>query len=358
MKKKFLLASLTFCLLLFGSTGPSPAQADREVPSLDALDEMIQKGWKPVAEGVLQRERGDRIVETFAFGTEGFNWVAKDLQARLERMQEEYRQYPSKKLARAIEKHKAEIARVKGVEKSGELSSSVDSVIINGCDISYGVSGNAYSRSDGGAEAWARAYFHNNCGYWGDTYAYAYARATEGTTTTTVTQTDPRSGTWVDSYAFASARGTTNCYSEAYGSVYSSALGVYYSWSPPYNTQCANPLSVTITGVTSTIILGYNCKTVTWSASVSGGASPFSYSWTINGGWAGSGSSVSRTFCGSNWTYSEVVNVGVTVTDRVGQTASDTHSTTINYYYRCDDPCFCASPDGLLPIEPCYATPE
>jgi hypothetical protein len=257
-------------------------------------------------------------------------------------MQQEYAKYPSKKLARAINRQKAQITRVEQTgqvaeptEKSGELSSTYDKVIINGCDVAYGAHVNAFPLNGGGAGASSDAYFHNNCGLLGDTNAYAYSRATTGITTNTQTTTDPRSnGTWYDSVAAANTSGSSDCYSEASANVTSGSLGIFYSISATPNYTCSPPVppvSVTITGPLLSLVTGYACTTVQWTASVSGGTPAYNYTWYRDGYNAGTGSTYVETFCGGGSNYTETVNLSVTVSDGISQSASDTHTTSVTY---------------------------
>jgi hypothetical protein len=72
--KKLLLASLVLCLSVLGITPLSlAAQVDRETP-VDPLMKLEREGWKPVAEGVMQRDRGDgkaRVSRTVRKGLPG-----------------------------------------------------------------------------------------------------------------------------------------------------------------------------------------------------------------------------------------------------------------------------------------------
>ena len=335
MKQKLSFASLVLCLLIGSGTRPSLADSlEGEASPPDSYAQMLKKGWKPVAEGVLQRDRGDGTVETFAFGSEGFTWAAQHLAGQLERMEKEYAKYPSRKLARAIAKQKVQIAQVEQThqpaEKSGELESAYGKSDPP-CQISYGGSASAFPISGSGAGAKSDAYFHNTCGLLGDTNAYAFSRADTSTQTTY----DPRiNGAWQDSAAVANSTGGTDCYSEASAHVVSGSLNIFYSVVAVPNYTCGPPvppMSVTITGSTQATISGYNCTTLQWSASVSGGAAPYTYSWYYNGFYVGSSSGYSETFCGNNVAGTQPISLSVTVSDSLGQSASDTHAATLKY---------------------------
>jgi hypothetical protein len=96
-------------------------------------------------------------------------------------------------------------------------------------------------------------------------------------------------------------------------------------------TYTVAALTVTISGPATASISGTSCQTITWTSAVSGGTSPFSYAWKIDGVAAGTSSSTSKTFCGSNTTQTQTVNVALTVTDSGSQSASANYTTTINY---------------------------
>jgi hypothetical protein len=179
------------------------------------------------------------------------------------------------------------------------------------------------------------AYFSANCGKPGHTEAYVYVRATLNGTTSTHSVFDPSdsySGEYVSSYASWSLQGGPDCYSQASSSVNSVQLGISYSTFDE-NYQCPPPpVYVTITGPTSSSITGFTCRTLTWTASASGGTPGYSYAWYRDGYYVGAGSSYSETFCGDNIAWTEYVNLSVTATDAAWNQATDTHTTTVRYY--------------------------
>jgi hypothetical protein len=276
-------------------------------------------------------------------------------------MQAEYKAYPSRKLARVIEKMKAEIIRIQKALRNNEIPTLQEKVLLNGCDVTYGASADAYYRTDvRGVGATASSYFSNNCYAPGHTEAYAYVRATLNGTTSTHSVFDPSdsySGEYVNSSASWSLQGGPDCYSQASASVNSVQVGLSYSVFDE-NYQCPPPPpTVTISGLTSTSITGYTCRTITWTATVSGGVPGYSYAWYRDGYYVGSGSSYSETFCGDNIAYTQYVNLSVNVTDSVGSPASDTHTTRINYYRStttCDpyDPYKSTAALPYCPVEP------
>jgi hypothetical protein len=202
------------------------------------------------------------------------------------------------------------------------------------CNICYSASADAsYLTSGQGVTAIADAKFNSDCGYSGNTYAQAYARATVNTTTTTVNQEDPKTGTSVTSHAVATVNGSLDCYSSAYASVQSSSLGIYYDTSDN-NSLCPAPpsptMTVTMTGPSSIYFSTATCSTKTWSASVSGGLSPYSYTWFYNGTQVGTGTSYSRSVCYSSADFT----IQVTVTDSstpTPQSVSVTRTVFVDY---------------------------
>lgn len=83
------------------------------------------------------------------------------------------------------------------------------------------------------------------------------------------------------------------------------------SYTPP-------PLSVSISG-RSTVKPNVSCE---WTAVPSGGTTPYTYSWTKNGSYAGSGSSLTTSFSSSG-------TLGVQVTDGAASQASGSKSITV-----------------------------
>lgn len=357
MLKKLLFTALVLCLSLFGITSPSfAARADGETPVVDTLAKLEREGWKPLTEGVLQRQKGGNKVETFAYGPEGMKWVLQELEGRYIEMTDAYKAEPTRKLRQSIRKLRGTIEGIREGLEAGEFSSPLDkaSTTVNGCDISFGYHADAYPLNPGpGVGAAANSYFYNNCNFQGEVYAEAKGYATNGSLVTERNEFDgPKYGPNISAAASTSVSGRPSCYSSAYSYVYSSVIG-FYSASDS-NSQCPDPpLTVTISGPSSVSISGYNCRTLTWTANASGGVPPYiSYNWVVDGWSAGSGSSYSDTFCGDNINWTQTVNLQVTVTDSVYNTASDSHSTTI-YYSRsstCDP--YAANPDIICPVEP------
>jgi serine protease len=114
-------------------------------------------------------------------------------------------------------------------------------------------------------------------------------------------------------FATAQDRGTWGR-DDFYGyGIVDAAAAVGYQPPPP-------PFTVTIVGNTE-IQASLSCQ---WSAIVSGGTAPYSYSWTVNGAPAGDNSaSLSYENDGSSFT------ITVTVTDQTGAIVPDDHAVAI-----------------------------
>ena len=352
MKLKSLSIYAVICLAALVSARPGFSQQLQPLQNDPPLViQMLQEGWDKVAEGVLQRTAGSGKVETFTYGEKGLRWTARQLDARLEFLENEYDAHPSTDLARVIASLKAGLIEVdqnlKGGVGQAEMPTGED---LDACTISY----DALAAADGitnysqapGTLASASASYSSNCGQIGNSYAYAYARATAGTVTTTKTQEDPKyNSTSVASAAAVSAPGGSDCYSEAYARAWSPTLNINYEVSDTnYNCPYAPPpLSVSISGPSYVYLDDYTyCTTVTWTASASGGVPGYSYAWYIGGYYQGSGTSLSNTYCGT----SERVDVSVAAYDSASQSASNSFTTWIYYEPSCSYGCGCLVDGG------------
>lgn len=87
--------------------------------------------------------------------------------------------------------------------------------------------------------------------------------------------------------------------------------------------------SVTINGSTDETFLGTGCRNVTWTSTVSGGSSPYTYQWKYNGTniATATASSYTRSVCHTHSSFT----LSLTVTDSTSGTGSDTHSVTVTY---------------------------
>ena len=335
-RRKYWTAAI--CLgvtILLGGDGLSAAEPVKKQAD-DAKATMEAEGWKQISEGVFERRLGAEKVEHLGFGREGLSWIIGEMNRKLELLREEQESYPSEKLSQVIDNLNARIAGAKSKlwkldqnqtrsqnEVEG-MSMMTEAVTGASCSsICYSATADAYGlTSSQGVGAFAEAKFNSTCGYSGDTYAYAYARATQGTVTTTKTQEDPRTGTNITSSASASWNGSLDCYSEAYATVSSSALGISYSTSDSNYSCPAQPCTVAITGTSYEFFSTSSCRSRTWTANVSG-CTPSTYQWKYNGAVVGSGSTYTRSIC----SYLGSFNLEVTVNG----TAYDDHSVTVEY---------------------------
>jgi hypothetical protein len=291
--------------ILLGGDGLSAADPVK-TQSDDARAKRETEGWKQITEEVFERRLGPNKVEHLGFGREGLSWGIGEMDRRLELLREEQESYPSEELSQVIDDLTARIAAARSElwkldqNEAEGMSSMTEAVTGPSCSsICYSATADAYPlTSSQGVGAVAEAKFNSTCGYSGDTYAYAYARATLGTTMNVDSQEDPRTGTNVTSSASASENGGPDCFSEAFSSVSSSALEIYYSTSDTnYSCPVVQPLNVTMSGPSSADFTTATCSTKTWSASASGGTTPYSYNWYYNGTPVGTGTSYSRSVC-------------------------------------------------------------
>ena len=346
MKRTGLFVSLAVCLAFFGVSRPSLAGSSNEPPA-GLLGNMQQEGWRLVGPGVLQRNLENKTVETLGFGAEGLQFKLDEMKAHYAFLRAELERQPENRdLRRAIRAHRAEILRtaaaLENAKSSGEMG-SINEKTAGGidCTIKYGAHVNAFHLTGGspGVGATTDAYFNSNCGQTGEVYAHSFSRATGADNVIrTATHTDPTSGVRTGGNVTASTSdtvvGVRDCYSFSYASVTSYDLGITYEQSVS-NSACPNPLNVSAYVDYSYVQLyGYQCQTVTWTAAVSGGNYPYSYTWTRNGYYLGSGPSYSEMFCGSNYSSSYGADATVTVTDNSspGQSGSASASTWIYTY--------------------------
>jgi hypothetical protein len=339
LKKFSILAALFLSMTISGTRAGFAQLQPLQPQDPDWLVRMYEDGWQKVQEGVLQRGEGGTQVETFTYGEEGLRWHVAQLEEKVSFLESLYNNQPDPDLADVIDHLRGEILASNARLESGDVGEAFAGEQLDNCDISYG--GHAYADPLGGSQAPgvtanASAYFHNNCGYVGDTFAHAYVQATTGTVSSTKTQDDPKyGGAWLDSAAQWSLGGSTGCYSEAYAAVNSSALNISYT-TQDTNYICPIPPVLTVSGPTDVYTNDYGtpCATVTWTASASDGTTPYStINWYIGNTYQGSGSSLSKTYCNSDYT----LNVKATVSDSQGLSAEGNFTTHI--YYEISDPC-------------------
>jgi hypothetical protein len=338
MKRKVFFASLALCLALLGPARPGSAA---ETAQPGTIDRLIKEGWTLVSPYVLQRNMGNGKVETIGFGAEGLQFKIDGMKKDLAFFKESLRRNPDHQIRQTVQAYRAEIKRLtNNLALMAEADEVTDKAGID-CTINYGAHVDAFPLNGSpGVSASADSYFNNNCtqhAQQGEVWVTTTSEARNATGTFTRSiKTDPLTGSYIGynvrAASSTSVTGVTECLSHAYASMTSYGIGVVYEQRAE-NRLCPNPMSVTISGLTSTTILGTACKTLTWTASVSGGNPGYTYSWYRDGYAVGANSSsYSQTFCGNNTAYTGYVNLSVTARDAAGQTASDSHTTTINYY--------------------------
>lgn len=238
---RFSLA-VALCLLMVTHARAGSAQ---QVQPLDPewLQKMYAEGWRKVQEGVLQRDVGKGQVETFGYGAEGLQWVVDGYEKQVLQLEAKLEQSPDASLVLAIARLKKEIARLSESSVAAPSTRSFDNQTLENCTPSFGGEAYAGPQSNAvGVVANASAYFYNDCGHLGDTFATAYAHAIQGTVETTTIQNDPKNGgSSIDSQAVASVNGSTGCESWAQATVTSSDLSISYQTPLAQNFNCQAP---------------------------------------------------------------------------------------------------------------------
>lgn len=359
MNKKALPIFLISCLCVLGIANPAVAQkTDRDV-----IAQLQNEGWKIFNDGVLRRERTPNEVETFVFGVKGFTWKLQDLRAQYVRLLAAYEADPTPELKRAIANHRKEMAstmqmiqRARAAEKQG----LADDLKID-CAINFGYSASAGARTDvQGTWGEGKANFSANCGgFSGEVYAYATATVWLNGGPYNVAVTDgPRSGANVSARAYAQAAGGSPCDSYAYGSMTSNNLNPSSYSMAASHSGCDLPPNITISSGPFSIDLRVSfCKTVTWGSIVTGGTSPFTYSWKVDGYQIGTGSSQSMTVCRGDYSYYGGLTLNARVTDSLGRWDDDARWISIlEPIEQCLDGCLCplSTAEQISPILPCY----
>ena len=370
MRGKALLTAFVFGCATLCASQPGLAE--------DLLKSMEKGGWQTVAPGVMQRNLGHGKIETLGFGADGLRFKIEEMKSHLSFLRQEYLNHPTPNVRKSIRTYKAEIARLtealetmKSLDEeeglkalSEKASGGID------CTIKYGAHVNAFSLtgSSPGVGATTDSYFNSNCGQTGEVYAHAYSKATGADNVIrTATKTDPasgiRSGVNVTAAASNTVVGVKDCYSYSYATMTSYDLGVSYSQAVE-NRLCPAPVSPLNLSVSSNWggvveVYGSNCVSVTWTASASGGTSPYSYAWYVGSTYLGAGASYTRNFCGTNTNKTQTYTITATATDSTSptaQTKSVSYGNTI-YYYALTSGGGCSqastSGDKLTPIQPC-----
>ena len=338
--KKLCLAFLMLGLALVGGTRLGLAQDLQEKTSDDVIASMLRDGWKIKQDGVLQRDRGPHQTETFVFGSAGFTWKLQGLQKQLRTLRQAYLKNPTPEIRKVILGHRKAIASTQKIimlaqadENSGKISYDKTSFDKASCSINFAYNASAsYLTSQQGVTADASASFNSNCPlpFNAEVYAYSYAWATvNGALTQTMMEDGPRSGANVTASVNTSQPGAPTC--QSYASAYvtlsdSGSLYRSYQVDTPLNSSCPMVTPVpTITGASS-ILATTGCVTTTWTASATGGTSPYTYQWTWNGANVGTGASYSRSTCPGS-SYNKTTNtLGLTATDSAGNPGSTSMS--------------------------------
>lgn len=360
MKRKVFFASLALGLALLAPARPSLAA---ETGSSDTIDRLTKEGWVLVSPNVLQRDMGNGKVETIGFGVEGLQFKIEGMKKDLAFFKESLRRNPDYQIRQTVQAYRAEIKRLK---RNLALMAETDEAVVSkagiDCTIRYGAHVNAFPLSTSqGVGANADSYFNNNCtqhNQQGEVWVTTTSEARAANNVfTRSTKTDPLAGPSapntgynVSASSATSVNGVTECLSYAYASITSYDIGVVYEQTA-WNYTCPSNMTVAITGPTYAFISGWNCQTLTWNASVSGGSPGYTYTWYRDGYQAGTGSAYSETFCGSNYTYTDSVYLSLTAYDSAGQNKSDTHSATIEYYGNTSN-CDPYDPSRFCPLEP------
>lgn len=322
-KKPFAWISL-LCLVLTAL----PAVAGEETLEKSELQvQMESQGWSQVGSNIFERQLGDGKVEHLGYGPEGLAWTIGELNRQLDRLLGEFELFPSLELAETIEGLSAAISKARGelstqARESGGLTAAPLALDGPSCDgVCYSATADAYHlTTQQGVGATAMAKFNNPCGYSGETYAYVYTRATAGTTQTEITRQDPKTGTAITSSVSATVAGGSGslaCFSTAASYVQSSLLGFSYSTSDTNDGYCPVPASPPVCSIAGTNYEYFalnNCRTRTWTAGATGGVTPYTYQWRVNGVAVGTGSSYSRSVCASTGDFT----VSLTVTGANG----------------------------------------
>jgi hypothetical protein len=332
--RKQLFVCLLLCLSLVVSAYPSLAQDKGS--SNDQIVQLQREGWRIVQDGVLQRDRGANQVETYVFGAPGFVWKLQDLQNQLRNLRAAFLADPTPELRKAIQNHRQEIANTQkliALAQADENAGGVPPLGKVSCSINFTYNASAAGLTTAqGVTGSASATFTGNCGFTGEVYAYSYSTAVVSGGSTTQTLTDgPRSGASVSASAYTSQTGAPTCTSYGYASMTSSGLSPSSYTISATNSSCptvvTNPVP-TISGTTY-VDASVACTTATWTASATGGTSPYTYVWTWNGATVSTTSSYSRTVCPGGIGSDTTNTLGLTATDSASRTGSTSLSVEV-----------------------------
>ena len=335
MLKKQLIACLLLFASIIGTAHLSVAQ-ETKARSNDPISQLLRQGWKIVQDGVLQRDRGAGQVETFVFGAAGFTWKLQDLQNQLHNLRLAYQVTPTPELRKTILSHRQEIANTQQLIALAQTAEAIGALPVDdkvSCSLSFTYNASAAAlTSSQGVTASASASFTGSCGFTGEVYAYSYSTATVAGAPTTQTLTDgPRSGANVSASSFTSQTGGPSCTSYAYASMTSSNLSPSSYTISATNSSCPAVATSPVPAISGTnyIYVSSGCVSTTWTSSVSGGTSPYTYSWTWNGAVVGTGSSYTRSTC-AGAAYSYTTNtLALKVTDSASRIGNASKSVDV-----------------------------
>lgn len=349
MRVPKIVASLMLGVGLLG--GQMPAEAKGPGTESSALqmhiDQMTRQGWTVLQPGVLQRMTSSGTMERFTYGEDGLRFSIQEATNRFGELIRAYHANPTTDGAKAAEAQAGEVKRLHlalDAIKKTDTTRNLEVFLNSGCSFSFSYNADAaYLTTSQGVTSSASASFTNNCGYVGNVYAHAFAQGSVGNTFTSTFQKDPLTGTTngtnVSVAASRTLAATSQCYSSAEAGVYVAALGLNLTANAA-NSVCpippVPPLTVSISGLLYHYLSGFNCTSVTWTASVSGGTPGYTYAWTIDGYPVGTGSTYSTYLCGNGSNYTENFTLAVTVTDSASRTGSDTEIATVQHSGGCD----------------------
>jgi hypothetical protein len=334
------LALVAFLLLLLVVAPAAWAALDAPLPEEPAsVTPRAADGWRTVAPGVLQRDLGAGVTETYAFGPEGIAWEKAGLEAEIARLRALYEQTGDPDVAAALRDQRRivdgmtlDLSRAPG----GSGLQSVQGADGVSCLLTIDRDASAFLGADG-PEATASAAFSDTCATYGCTYAYAIAEGKLGGSFRQYLESDGEYcgyGTAQAAAANAAVVADNECYSYGRGQVrVQDSLGNWaYFVTEATNYQC---LSVDISGTAFVSVPYGACVSVTWSTTSNHPLT--SYQWTWNSSVVGTGSTYSRTFCShATYSYSVDYTLGLTGWDSYGNSASDSQVVRVTYRGYCN----------------------
>jgi hypothetical protein len=340
MTKRLRFISPLLCLLF---VTPVFARTDG-----DRIARMEREGWTVVQEGVLQRQPNPGEIETFVYGVEGFTWKLRDLRAQLRKLKAELEAHPTPELRQTIASHhkaimstRETIERARAAEAGGETA--LPKVIP--CTPTFNYNAEASHKTDRqGTWAAASAEYHMDpdCFGTGQVYAYAFAKTTVSGAQSTMTVVDgPRSGADVSATADANRNGGPLCESNAYAEVTGYGLSLSSYSKQKTNEGCAwpAPLYVSVkTDKSPEITLDeFECVTITWTVSISGGVPGYTSKIYRNNVFVKNGTSYSEQVCNNNdgtyeWRGADLT-IRADITDSAAQSTSAAQRTEVIFIH-------------------------